>query len=204
MRLLAVLWLSVGLVGCASTGSPQRSEEGLIDARAKISMGRCDTKLVADLRKHPVPELDQQAAYVCLQQGEVKAVEALLEDYQQRHVEPPHPDYSAYLLTLAQYARFEMAAEDDVLRLKEGRKLHAQFADFVRRFPDSDYRTEIAPRLHELLEGMAAAEYRLALTAAEAGDREGGRQRMDYVARYYPHTESGREARAWLERLQEE
>ncbi|EZQ20309.1 hypothetical protein CF98_01100 [Halopseudomonas bauzanensis] len=192
-----------GLAGCASTGSQQRQEEGLVDARAKISMGRCDTKLISDLRQHQAPELEQQAAYVCLQQGEVVAVETLLNDYQKRHVEPPYPDYSAYLLTLAQYARFEMTADDDALRLKEGRKVHAQFADFVRRYPDSDYRTEVAPRLHELLEDMAGAEYRLAMQAAEAGDRQTAEQRMNYIARHYAHTASGREANAWLDRMRE-
>lgn len=204
MRLCVVLLLLAGLAGCASTGSQQRHEEGLIDARAKISMGRCDTKLVADLRRHKAPELEQQAAYVCLQQGEVVAVETLLEDYQKRHVEPPYPDYSAYLMTLAQLARFEMTTDDDALRLKEGRKVHARFADFVRRYPESDYRTEVAPHLHELLEEMAGAEYRLAMQAVEAGDRQTAEQRMGYIARYYSHTESGREANAWLDRTREE
>lgn len=204
MRLCVVLMLLVGLTGCAGMGSSQQTEAGLVDARAKISMGRCDNDLVADLRRHKAPELEQQAAYICLQQGEVVAVEALLKDYRQRHVDPPYPDYSAYLMTLAQYARFEMTEDDDALRLKEARKVHAQFAEFVRDFPESDYRAEIAPRLNELLEEMAGAEYRLALKAIEAGDGQIGEQRMRYVARYYPHTNPGRDANAWLDQHDEQ
>lgn len=204
MRLLVMLMLMVGLAGCASTGSSQRDESGLIDARAKISMGRCDNGLVADLRRHKAPELEQQAAFVCLQQGEVVAVETLLADYRKRHVDPPYPDYSAYLLTLAQYARFEMTEEDDALRLKEARKVHTLFSEFVRDFPDSDYRAEVAPRLNELLEEMAGAEYRLALQAVAGGNTQTGQERMRYIARYYPHTAFGRDANAWLDRSEEQ
>ena len=88
MRLFVVLMLLVGLTGCAGMGPQQEGEAGLVDARAKISMGRCDNGLVADLRRHKAPELEQQAAYICLQQGEVVAVEALLKDYRKRHVDP--------------------------------------------------------------------------------------------------------------------
>ena len=107
-------------------------------------------------------------------------------------------------MTLAQYARFEMAEDDDALRLKEARKVHALFAEFVRDFPESDYRAEIAPRLNELLEEMASAEYRLAQQAIQAGDAKIGQQRMSYIARYYPHTASGRDANTWLDQHEEQ
>jgi len=201
MRSCVLLLLLAGLTGCAGMASQQGNETGLTDARAKISLGRCDNGLVADLRRYKAPELEQQAAYVCLQQGEVAAVETLLQDYAKRHVDPPYPDYSAYLVALAQYGRFELAAEDDAMRLQEGRKVHARFAEFVQRYPESEYRSEVAPRLYELLQEMAVTEYRLAMQAVEAGDLQAGEARMRYIARYYPHTESGRNANEWLDRL---
>lgn len=204
MRSYVLLLLLAGLTGCAGMASQQGNEAGLADARAKISLGRCDDGLVADLRRHKAPELEQQAAYVCLQQGEIVAVESLLQDYTKRHVNPPYPDYSAYLLALAQYARFELMAEEDAMRLQEGRKVHARFAEFVRRYPDSEYRSEVAPHLYELLQAMAVSEYRLAMQAIEAGDLQTGEARMRYIARHYAHTESGRNANQWLDRLTEQ
>lgn len=198
MRVYAVLIVLAGLAGCAGTGSHSGNEAGLTDARAKISLGRCDDGLVADLRRHKAPELEQQAAYVCLQQGELDAVGMLLKGYSQRHAKAPYPDYSAYLLALAQMARFELTADDQPKRLQEGRKAHAQLTEFVRSYPESEYRTEVAPRLRTVLEDMAQTEYQLATQALEQGDRQAGIARMDYVSRSYSQTAAGRDAVAWL------
>ncbi len=204
MRVYAVLLVLAGLAGCAGTGSQSADEAGLTDARAKISLGRCDDGLVADLRRHKAPELEQQAAYVCLQQGELEAVEKLLKDYSQRHASPPYPDYSAYLLALAQLTRFELSADEPLKRLQEGRKAHTQFAEFVRSYPESEYRNEVAPRMHAVLELMAQAEYQLATQALEQGDGQTGIARMQYLNRSYSQTAAGRDATTWLSNNQQD
>lgn len=202
MRVYVILLALISLAGCAGMGSNAKNEAGLTDARAKISLGRCDDNLVSDLRRYKAPELEQQAAYVCLQQGEVSAVEQLLKDYSKRHATPPYPDYSAYLLALAQLARFEMIADDPLKRLAEGRKAHAQLTEFVRGYPDSDYRDGVAPRLFSLMEDMAKSEYQVAMAALEQGDQVNGAARMRYVNRHYSQTSAGREAAAWLKNSQ--
>lgn len=202
MRVYVALLVLMSLAGCAGVGSHAKNEAGLTDARAKISLGRCDDNLVSDLRRHKAPELEQQAAYVCLQQGEVSAVEQLLKDYSKRHATPPYPDYSAYLLALAQLARFEMVADDPPKRLMEGRKAHDELTEFVRSYPDSDYRDGVAPRLFRLMEEMAQTEYQIAMTALENGDGENGAARLRYVARHYGQTNAGRDAAAWIKNNQ--
>lgn len=200
MRSLALLVVLAGLAGCAGMSSQSGGGEGLADARAKITMGRCDEGLVADLRRHKAPELEQEAAYVCLQQGELEAVELLLSDYSKRHADGSNPDYSAYLYALAQQVRFELTeATDDVARLREGRLVHQRYADFVQTYPQSEYRTEVGPRLTTLLNDMAEAEYRLAKAAAAAGDTAQAQDRMRYVLRYYPHSSVARQVSDWLE-----
>lgn len=197
---MVLLVMLAGLAGCAGMASQSnRDDPGLADVRAKIAMGRCDEGLVAGLGRHRVPELDQEAAYICLQQGEVEAVEKILKDYSNRHRNGPHPDYSAYLLALAQQVRFELTENDDAARLREGRETHRRYADFVRTYPESEYRVEVGPRLNTLLEEMAQAEYRLAEAAVLAGDKRGAEARMQYILRYYPHSSVARQAGDWLE-----
>ena len=198
MRSMVLLVMLAGLAGCAGMATQAGNEAALADVRAKIAMGRCDEGLVAGLKRHKAPELEQEAAYICLQQGEAEAVDQLLQDYSKRHRNGPHPDYSAYLLTLAQQLRFELAADDDLARLREGREAHRRYADFARSYPESEYRTEVGPRLNALLEEMAQAEYRLAWEAELAGDRQSAEARMRYIARYYPLSSVARKVNDWL------
>lgn len=199
MRSMVLLVMLALLAGCAGMASQSGNGAGLADVRAKIAMGRCDEGLVTGLSRLKAPELEQEAAYVCLQQGEIEAVEQLLTDYGKRHRNGPHPDYSAYLLALAQQLRFELTEADDVARLRAGRETHRRYADFVHRYPESEYRNEVGPRLNSLLEEMAQAEYRLALAAVQLGDQEDAQARMQYLLRYYPHSTVARDASDWLE-----
>lgn len=199
MRLMILLAVLVSLAGCAGMTAHSGNDAALADVRAKITLGRCDEGLVESLARHPAPELEQEAAFICLQQGEVEAVERLLTGYDRRHRNAPHPDYSAYLLALAQQVRFELADGDDAAQITEGRKAHQRYAEFVHRYPESEYRNDVGPRLNRLLEDMAQAEYRLAQTALEAGDAAQAEARMRYVLRYYPHSSVARHASDWLE-----
>lgn len=201
MRSMVLLVMLAGLAGCAGMASQSGNDAGLADVRAKITMGRCDAGLVTDLRRRKAPELEQEAAYVCLQQGELAAVEQLMSDYGKRYSAGPAPDYSAYLYALAQQIRFDLTeATDDVARLREGREVHRRYADFVHTYPQSEYRTEVGPRLTTLLNEMAQSEYRLARAAEQAGDLSGAKARMRYLIQYYPHSTVAREANDWLER----
>lgn len=203
MRSMVLLALLAGLAGCAGMASHTGNEAVLADVRAKIAMGRCDEGLVAGLNRAKAPELEQEAAYVCLQQGEVEAVEQLLKDYSTRHRNGPYPDYSAYLVALAQQVRFELSEDDELNRIRQGREAHRRYAEFVRTWPDSEYRAEVGPRLNTLLEEMARTEHRLALQAAAEGDAEMAEARMRYIARYYPHSSVAREVNDWIQRSTE-
>lgn len=199
MRSAVLLVLLAGLAGCAGLAGQSGEAPGLADVRAKIALGRCDEGLVAGLNRYHAPELEQEAAYICLQQGEIEAVETLLSNYDTKQRNTAHADYSVYLLALAQQLRFEMT-DDDLARIREGRVAHQRYADFARSYPESAYRSEVGPRLNTLFEEMARAEHRLALTAAEAGNMQRAQARMSYITRYYPHSSAAREANDWLEK----
>lgn len=199
MRSTVLLVLLAGLAGCAGLAGQSGEEPGLADVRAKIALGRCDEGLVAGLNRYHAPELEQEAAYICLQQGELEAVEKLLSNYATTQHNAAHADYSVYLLALAQQLRFDMTEDDDLARIREGRVAHQRYADFVRSYPESVYRSEVGPRLNTLFEEMASAEYRLALTTAQTGDVQGAQARMSYIVRYYPLSSAAREANDWLE-----
>ncbi|UAW97477.1 outer membrane protein assembly factor BamD [Halopseudomonas nanhaiensis] len=195
-----LLTVLVGLSGCAATGQndAQRSAD-LADVRAKLGLGGCDARLVQQTLSLKQPELEQEAAYVCLQQGELDLVDQLLSGYEQRYAAPPHRDYAAYLAALSEFMRFEAAAQDAQQRLQTGRTAHAALVGFVREYPDSQYRSEVAPRLQRILEGMARAEFELAQLEAGTGDAATAAARMRYVTRHYARTEAAKDARAWLE-----
>src|SRR5690554_5834685 len=137
MRSTVLLVLLAGLAGCAGLAGQSGEEPGLADVRAKIALGRCDEGLVAGLNRYHAPELEQEAAYICLQQGELEAVEKLLSNYATTQHNAAHADYSVYLLALAQQLRFDMTEDDDLARIREGRVAHQRYADFVRSYPES-------------------------------------------------------------------
>lgn len=199
-RKFMVLFMLATLVGCSSMSHNDRQRsEAIADARAKLSMGRCSMALARQVVDVKEPALEQETAYLCLQQGDLEAVKVLLSDYDSRHVDPPFPDYSAYLLALTDFVRFESSAGDAQQRLALGRQAHNHMARFVRAYPESSYRHEIAPRLEQLHEGMARAEYQLAQSAIEANDIESGKSRLNYVVKTYPRSAAAKDAARWLE-----
>ena len=200
MRTTLLLILFAGLVGCAgtSTRSPGEDPE-TVEVRARLSLSGCEPQLAEQILRLDDPGLEQEAAFQCLQQGQLATVERLLSGYQERHDAAPNTDYSVYLLALTDFARFELAEGDAAEQLRAGRRAHDGLVVFVRSYPESVYRAEVAPRLKTLHEGMARAEYRLALGDIEKGRRETGASRLRYVAREYPRSAAATDARRWLE-----
>lgn len=197
--LLSVV-LAAGLAGCASGPMPSSSEsQETVDVRARLSMGGCKPQLADAVLGLDNPRLEQEVAFQCLQEGQLTLVERVLSDYSARHHDAPNPDYSDYLLALTDYVRFELAEGDATEQLVAGRRAHNQLVAFVRAYPDSAYRSEVAPRLEALHEGMAKAEYRLAMADIETGRREMGASRLRYIVREYPRTTAATDAKLWLE-----
>ena len=69
---------------------------------------------------------------------------------------------------------------------------------FVRAYPQSRYRSELAERMESILQGMAQAEYDLALVDAEHGQQARAERRMRYLRENYPRTPAATSAIAWL------
>ncbi|MFO7704853.1 MAG: outer membrane protein assembly factor BamD [Halopseudomonas sp.] len=203
MRIILLMMLAMGLAGCATTATQSRLETvdnaALLDARAKLGLGRCSLELANEIVALRNPGLEQEAAYTCLQQGQIPAVERLLADFQARHPNAANQDYSAYLRALAEFVRFELAEGDDQDRLAVGRRAHDGLVAFVRQYPDSAYRQEVAPRLEALHEGMAGAEYGLAMADIESGRGELGTSRLRYVVDQYPRSDAATAASRWLD-----
>lgn len=203
MRITLLILLAVSLAGCAITATPSRvatvDNAALVDARAKLGLGRCNMELANEILALRNPGLEQEAAYTCLEQGQVQAVERLLAEFQGRHPNAPNQDYSAYLLALAEFIRFELIEGDDQERLAVGRRAHDGLVAFVRQYPDSAYRQEVVPRFEALHEGLASAEYGLAMADMESGRREMGASRLRYVVEQYPRSDAASAASRWLE-----
>lgn len=200
MRMMLPLLITAALTGCATTAqqSPVNGAAA-VDIRAKLSLSGCEPRLADQVLALNDPGLEQEVAFSCLQDGQLTTVERLLTGYQERHGSPTNPDYSDYLLALTDYVRFELAEGDATAQLKAGRRAHDQLVTFVRTYPESAYRDEVAPRLESLHEGMARAEYRLAMGDIEKGRREMGAARLRYVVREYPRSAAAVDARRWLE-----
>lgn len=203
MRVILLMMLTIGMAGCATSNSSRVNtvdNAALVDARAKLGLGRCDMDLANEILTLEYPGLEQEAAYTCLQQGQLQAVDRLLTGFQERHPEANNQDYSAYLQALSEFVRFELAEADDQARLTIGRRAHDGLVAFVRQYPDSAYRQEVAPRLESLHEGMADAEVGLAMADIEAGRRELGANRLRYVVEHYSRSDAASSASRWLER----
>lgn len=200
MRTPLLVLTIAALVGCAAGGgqSPASSAQA-VDVRAKLSLNGCDPQTATQVLTLDNPSLEQETAFQCLKDGQLEAVERLLVGYQERHDSPPNPDYSDYLLALTDFVRFELAEGDAIAQLAAGRRAHDQLVAFVRAYPDSAYRNEVAPRLETLHEGMARAEYRLAMTDIEKGRHEVGASRLRYVVREYSRSAAAVDAQRWLE-----
>lgn len=199
MRGVLVVAVVLGLTGCASSMVKQQEQTAAVaDARARLGLGQCDMNVAQQVHQLNDPELELEAAYLCLQQGQLPPLELVLKDFAKRHPNAPYQDYASYLQAMVPYARFEMAAGDDQERLRLGREAHAQLTGFIRRYPDSAYRSEIVPRLETLLEGMARSEYKLAMMDVETGQRDRGEARLRYLAKYYPRSKAAVDAQAWL------
>ncbi len=190
----------IGLAGCAGMAQNEQQRGALVaDVRAKLGLGGCDIALAEQILPLRDPALEQEAAFTCLQQGELEAVERLLVNYTDRHAQPPYPDYSAYLLALTDLVRFQSAIGDDSQRLAIGRRAHENLVRFVRAYPNSSYRADAAPHLEQLHEGMARAEYHLAQLSLETQAREEGVQRLRYIVEQYPRSSAARDASRWLD-----
>lgn len=200
MRLTLLLILLTGLAGCATGPASSRSPDPeAVDIRARLSLGGCEPELADAVWRLDHPGLEQEVAFQCLQEGQLDIVERLLDGYNDRHRNAPNPDYSVYLLALTDFVRFQLAEGDAMQQLIAGRRAHDQLVAFVRAYPESAYRAEVAPRLEALHEGMARAEYRLAMGNLEKGRREMGASRLRYVVREYPRSAAATDARRWLE-----
>jgi outer membrane protein assembly factor BamD len=200
MRVILLLTLLASLMGCAATSTRGPAEDPeAVEVRARLSLGGCEPQLADQILRLEDPGLEHEAAFQCLQQGQLATVERLLSGYQERHAQAPNADYSMYLLALTDFARFELAQGDADEQLRAGRHAHDGLVVFVRLYPESVYRTEVAPRLKTLHEGMARAEYRLALGDIEKGRRETGAARLRYIAREYPRSAAATDAKRWLE-----
>lgn len=200
MRMTLVI-VAVALVAGCATGTARNTSTSpeVVDIRTKLSMGGCDAMVADQVLPLGNPGLEQEVAFQCLQDGQLGTVERLLAGYEGRHDNAPNPDYSDYLLALTDFVRFDLAEGDAVEQLKAGRRAHDGLVTFVRAYPESAYRAEVAPRLEALHEGMARAEYRLAMGEIEKGRREVGASRLRYVVREYPRSAAATDAKRWLE-----
>ena len=198
LRSAGVMALALVLGGCAGNRVSQPSDSSLADLRARLSMGQCTPELSNEVVAAQQASLHLEAAYQCLTNGRLDLSEQLLVDYQNHFARRADQDYAAYLAALIPYARFELAAGDSVQRLEQGRLAHSQMVAFVRAYPQSQYRSELATRMEAILQGMAQAEYDLALVDAEHGQKARAERRMRYLRDNYPRTPAAAAAIAWL------
>lgn len=193
------LLLALSLIGCAGNQPGQQQQDGAVaDVRARLGMGQCDAALAVQVRALDDSAVLLEAAYQCLKLAQLDTAQSLLDSYQAQQQGAGERDYAAYLAALIPYARFELAEGDSQLQLQLGREAHSALTGFVRAYPQSGYRAEMVPRVQAVLEGMARAEYNLALLDLERGQPERARARMRYLQSGYPRSAAAADATAWL------
>ncbi len=197
-RIGCCVLLALTLTGCAGNQVRQQQQDAAVaDVRARLGMGQCDPALAAQVRALGDSAVLLEAAYQCLTLAQLDTAQSLLDSYQLQQ-DIGERDYAAYLGALIPYARFELAEGDSELQLQLGREAHAALTGFVRSYPQSGYRAEMVPRVQAVLEGMAKAEYSLAVLDQERGQLERARARMRYLQRGYPRSAAAADATAWL------
>ncbi|MEL0168117.1 MAG: outer membrane protein assembly factor BamD [Pseudomonadaceae bacterium] len=197
-RIGCCLLLALSLAGCAGQQVSRQQQDGAVaDVRARLGMGQCDAALAAQVRALGDSAVLLEAAYQCLTMAQLDTAQSLLDSYQAQQG-GSEGDYAAYLAALIPYARFELAAGDSQLQVQLGREAHAALTGFVRSYPQSGYRAEMVPRVQAVLEGMARAEYDLAVLDQERGQLERARARMRYLQNGYPRSAAAADATAWL------
>lgn len=200
LLLAPLLWLG----GCATApgerpAMPQDElTQALQDADCRAAFDRMDIGVgtQADRRL--------RVSQVCIQTGDFararKAAAAFLHD------EPRHPeaDYAAYLHALAGFGEWSRATRvEPEVRIREGRAMAREIANYLRDRPLSEYADDLAPRLVHLREGIAMAELTLAERARQAGDRSQARARAEYVLQYYPRTQAAADAARMMMEMRE-
>ncbi len=200
LLLAPVLWLG----GCATVPGERPSmpqdalTQALQDGDCRAAFQRMDSGAgtPADRRL--------RVSQICIQTGDFprarKAAADFLDD-QPRH---PDADYAAYLHALAGFGEWSRATrvEPDV-RIREGRAVAREIANYLRDRPLSEYADDLAPRMVRLREGIAMAELALADQARQRGDRSQARARADYVLQYYPRTQAAADAARMMMELRE-
>lgn len=200
LLLVPVLWL--GACATAPDQRPAMPEDELTQALrggdCRAAFDRMDTGAGTQTDRR------LQVSQICLQTGDFararRAAAAFLEDA------PGHPDadYAAYLHALAGFGEWTRASRvEPEVRIREGRAMAREIANYLRDRPLSEYGDELAPRMVPLREGIATAELALADRARQRGDRSQARARAEYVLQYYPRTQAAADAARMMMEMRE-
>lgn len=200
LLLAPVLWLA----GCATAPDqrPAMPEDELSQA---LQGGDCRAAFDRmDIGAGTQADRRLGVSQVCIQNGDFprarKAAADFLDD-QPRH---PDADYAAYLHALAGFGEWSRATRvEPEVRIREGRAVAREIANYLRDRPLSEYGDDLAPRMVRLREGIAMAELALADQSRQRGDRSQARARAEYVLQYYPRTQAAADAARMMMEMRE-
>ncbi|AHE99796.1 outer membrane protein assembly factor BamD [Thioalkalivibrio paradoxus] len=192
LLLAPLLWLA----GCATLPEESRTAVPADGLEQALRAGDCRGAYgLWEAGAVDTPDRLLQVGQVCLQGGDFTRVRRTMAGFLDHHPEHPDADYAAYLHALAGFGAWSRpSVAEPEARIREGRGLFREITQFMQERPLSEYVENLAPRLVQLREGIAQAEFALARREHQRGDRPLARARADYVVQYYPRTQAAADA----------
>ncbi len=216
--IFSVLFISL-LVGCASTGSSSSNANKSVndyynEAQQYIRVGDLDeaAELIRNMEiRYPfhaiTHKLQLALAYAYSHQQRPSEAIAITNRFIAQYPYHDRVDYAYYIKALTNFNQGVLALdatrhpnpEDADARV--AREAYKNFADLIRRFPESQYLSDAKKRMLHLRNLLAQHEVSLAELALEKNDTIMASQRAQYVLENYPNTPASNSALNILARI---
>jgi outer membrane protein assembly factor BamD len=207
LPLFAVLSLALVVSGCGLL--PDKIDETKdwsaqkLYSEAKASLNEGDYQTAIDYyekleARYPFGKFAQQAqleiAYAYYKYDEPESAIAAADRFIRLHPKHPSVDYAHYVKGLANFNRGKGLVErylpTDASQRDQGAALQSfnDFAELVRRYPDSRYADDAAKRMQYLKNNLAMYEIHVARYYMKRGAYVAAANRAKYVIENYPKT----------------
>ncbi|HGX92835.1 MAG TPA: outer membrane protein assembly factor BamD [Candidatus Tenderia sp.] len=210
MKLINTLFIGtiliVALAGCASTGTSNSNANKSVndyynEAQQYIRVGDLDDagELIRNMEiRYPfhaiTHKLQLELAYAYSHQQRPSEAIAIANRFIAQYPYHERVDYAYYIKALTNFNQGVLALDTSKFPNPEdadariAREAYKNFADLIRRFPDSQYLTDSKKRMLHLRNLLAQHEVALAERSLENNDFVMATQRAQYVLDNYPNT----------------
>ncbi len=210
--LISSVLLTIVLAGCATTGSSSSNASKSVnefynEAQQYIRVGDLDeaSELIRNMEiRYPfhaiTHKLQLELAYAYSHQQRPGEAIAITNRFIAQYPYHDRVDYAYYIKALTNFNQGVLALDTtkhpnpEEADARIAREAYKNFADLIRRFPESQYLTDSKKRMLHLRNLLAQHEVALAERALQKGDIVMASQRAQYVLDNYPNTAASNSA----------